>query len=680
MVYPNQDGDTHSFVWSCCGGTVVEDHTKEQVGDPIPPHCGEYGYTVYHCDVCGEYFNDDYTDPLPHAGTQTGVEEPTCTEIGYAYFICDTCGVTCISEVFSPTGHTPGRVLEVVAPTCEQDGFTRYTCATCGEDYTDDVTAAIGHAFAANGFCMNCGLDKNTGILITMTQKWGDGWGRNGIAVFEDGVEIGVATVESGKGFAEWSWEMDPQKQYRFCWQDGQYAKDCAFTISVMGQVVFTAEYGDCEAYTYNQQLYPFCDHDYQPTGVTPPTCYSYGYTTYTCTLCGTFYDGDFTDPAHCYDAGVLTPPTCTKGGYTLYTCAYCGNSYAADLTDPSHVFNGGYCMYCGEEDPNYEVVVPVTATIAGNSLSFEDEIKVNVYYTVSDMTNVVEQGVLVFYTNPVTVDVATADESSANAEISGKYYKSTTKGIAAKQMGDDRYYCAYVKLADGTYAYSSVLKYSPKDYATNMLASTTSSQKQKVLCVAMLNYGAAAQQYFGYKTDSLMNAGLTAAQQAMVAPYSESYFKGAQAVDSGKTGIFGNEYGFTRNGKSVSFEGAFSINYYFLPSYEVNGNVTLYVWNANTYANVNQLTAANANQAITATKANGGVYSAIVKGIAAKTLDETIYVAAVYTNANGEACCSGVIAYSLSTYCMNTAAGNMGALAQATAMYGYYAAQYFAN
>jgi hypothetical protein len=111
-----------------------------------------------------------------------------------------------------------------------------------------------------------------------------------------------------------------------------------------------------------------------------------------------------------------------------------------------------------------------------------------------------------------------------------------------------------------------------------------------------------------------------------------------------------------------------------------VNGNVTLYVWNANTYANVNQLTAANANQAITATKANGGVYSAIVKVIAAKTLDETIYVAAVYTNPNGEACCSGVIAYSLSTYCMNTAAGNMGALAQATAMYGYYAAQYFAN
>ena len=53
-------------------------------------------------------------------------------------------------------------------------------------------------------------------------------------------------------------------------------------------------------------------------------------------------------------------------------------------------------------------------------------------------------------------------------------------------------------------------------------------------------------------------------------------------------------------------------------------------------------------------------------------------YVAAVYTDAAGNTHCTGVIAYSLSKYCMNNANGKMGALAQATAMYGYYAAAYF--
>ena len=48
--------------------------------------------------------------------------------------------------------------------------------------------------------------------------------------------------------------------------------------------------------------------------------------------------------------------------------------------------------------------------------------------------------------------------------------------------------------------------------------------------------------------------------------------------------------------------------------------------------------------------------------------------------DAEGNTHCTGVIAYSLSKYCLNNANGNMGALAQATAMYGYYAAQYFTN
>jgi hypothetical protein len=75
------------------------------------------------------------------------------------------------------------------------------------------------------------------------------------------------------------------------------------------------------------------------------------------------------------------------------------------------------------------------------------------------------------------------------------------------------------------------------------------------------------------------------------------------------------------------------------------------------------------------------GSYYARVTGIAAKQMDDTYYVAAVFSNADGEYC-SGIIAYSLSRYCMNNAKdGNpMQDLAAATAVYGYHAKQYFAK
>ena len=71
-------------------------------------------------------------------------------------------------------------------------------------------------------------------------------------------------------------------------------------------------------------------EHDYQAT-VTPPTCYSVGYTTYTCTICGDWYKADETSKVkHTYESEV-TAPTCEKGGYTTYVCEVCGDDYEAD-------------------------------------------------------------------------------------------------------------------------------------------------------------------------------------------------------------------------------------------------------------------------------------------------------------------------------------------------------------
>jgi hypothetical protein len=312
-----------------------------------------------------------------------------------------------------------------------------------------------------------------------------------------------------------------------------------------------------------------------------------------------------------------------------------------------------------------------------GFTLSFEDKILVNLYYTISDTTSVAEQGMLMFYADPGTADITAADAVYTGSEATDSYI-ATTDGIAAKEMGDDRYYCAYAKLTDGTYIYSDLQQYSPKQYAMNRLENSE-DETMKALCVALLNYGAAAQEYFGYRTDDLMNAGLTAEQQALVVPYDASYFKGAVAPDSTKLGAFAStNSGFSGKSASVSFEGAFAINYYFAPSGEVNGDVNLYIWTSADYAAAEEFTADNASSVIATDLQADGSYWGQVAGIAAKALDDTYYVAAVYTDAEGVTHCTGIIAYSLSRYCMKQASGVMGDLAQHTAMYGYYAESYF--
>jgi hypothetical protein len=196
-----------------------------------------------------------------------------------------------------------------------------------------------------------------------------------------------------------------------------------------------------------------------------------------------------------------------------------------------------------------------------------------------------------------------------------------------------------------------------------------------------MLNYGAAAQVYFDYNADDLMNAELTAQQRSLVSAYDSTLFTGAVAAPESKLGSFvSTGTGFSKKTATVSFEGAFSINYYFTPNQTIDGELTLYYWTPASYEACDVLSAENASGSVSMVDSGDGRRWAQVSGIAAKSLDQTYYVAAVYTDTNGNSHCTGVVPYSLSKYCINNANGSMGALAQATAMYGYYAAAFFAG
>ena len=336
---------------------------------------------------------------------------------------------------------------------------------------------------------------------------------------------------------------------------------------------------------------------------------------------------------------------------------------------------DGDYvCDICGAADS-----IKYLLSGRGFSLSFEDEVLVNFYYTIADGVEFTEQGMLVYYSEPGKADIATADVVYESKYVAASNsYMAATAGIAAKEMGDLRWYVAYAKLADGTYAYSPMYVYSPATYARNKLADPNSAQKLKALCVAILNYGTAAQKYFGYRTDEWMNASLMGEQKAMVKAYDERLFTGVVPADPSKAAAFAANGGFDAKAVSVSFEGAFQINFYFSPTHK-EAPVTLYYWTAADYYASDSLTAQNATGSVAMKTGEPNSVWAPVCGLAAKQLDETVYVAAVYEY-NGVLYSSGVIPYTISRYCMNHAHGVMGELAQATAMYGYYAQRYFSK
>ena len=385
------------------------------------------------------------------------------------------------------------------------------------------------------------------------------------------------------------------------------------------------------------------------------------------------------TDHIHTYLNPVVTEPNCTASGYTTHTCVNCGHSYVSDPVEANgeHSYLDGVCRFCGETET---VVVP-ELNLSYPALDFEDTVYYNIYYTVSDMKSVVEMGLITFDTKLTDGTVSDAKEVISGYVASGDQYKVHSNGICAKNLGDDLFFRVYAKLSDGSYVYSRTESYNAVSYAQSILTHSTDVQI-KSLVVAMLNYGAAAQVQFNYKTDTLMNSILSDSQKALVTSYRAGMVTPVQPANSGKVGSFALvDGGYASRYPSVSFDGAFSVNYYFTPAHAMDGDLTMYYWTTQDYAKADVLTHENATGVFKMEEKNGA-YAASVEGIAACRIDETIYVAGIYES-DGIAYPTGVLAYSLGEYCLYHIAnstGNTNALAKATAIYGYYAKLYFGS
>ena len=610
-----------TYTCSKCGSSYTETvatTAHSYTSKVTAPTCTAQGYTTYTCSGCGSSYKDTYTAATGHSYSSKVTTAATCTNNGVRTYTCSDCGSS-YTEAIAATGHS--YTAKVTAPTCTAQGYTTYTCSSCGNSYKDAYTAITGHSYTSS---------VTTAATCTAA---------------------GVRTYTCSK---------------------------CSYSYTeAIAATGHSYSNGKC---TVCGAVDPNCTHSYTSRVTTAATCTTTGIRTYTCSKCGSSYTEIIAATGHSYSSKV-TAPTCTAQGYTTYTCTTCGSSYKSNYTGANgHSYSGGFCTSCGVADPNYaESATVPTIGLKYPTVSFEDMILMNVYYSAANTQDVVEMGLVTYTTEPSAADVATADEVIPGYTLneSDGYYFSTTAGIAPKDLGDTIYFAVYYKLKDGTYGYTGVAGYSPKTYALGQL--NTGTAEMKALVVAMLNYGAAAQTYFGYNTGSLMNATLTAEQNALVAAYSDSMIATVTQASGTKLGSFINDSTYTKRYPTISFEGAFCINYYYQPSLAVVGDVTMYIWSLEDYNAASVLTKSNATKSVKMTLTETGEYMATVDGIAAKDLDKAAYVSFVYSDGTTEHC-GGVLGYTIGMYCKSQASktGTLAELSKACAVYGYYAKQLF--
>ena len=173
---------------------------------------------------------------------------------------------------------------------------------------------------------------------------------------------------------------------------------------------------------------------------------------------------------------------------------------------------NDGKCDSCGA------IIDGIGAKLAGYSLSLTGNIGVNFYMELSDDVVNDESAYMSFTlpngtTSKVYVSGTHEDGSTAATDTTVKdgvtYYVFTCE-VAAKEMTSD---IKAQMIGNNGEKTGKVYTYTVKEYADYILSHTSAEDnygRATVLLVkGMLNYGGAAQKYFGYKTDQLASDGL---------------------------------------------------------------------------------------------------------------------------------------------------------------------------
>ena len=229
------------------------------------------------------------------------------------------------------------------------------------------------------------------------------------------------------------------------------------------------------------------------------PTCTATGLTEGKhCSVCNTVTTAQTTVPAKGHKKITIIDrlPAFEETGLNHVECEVC-NENLGETTGPALTFQTlGLRHNCS----------------FGNDLSMLYAIPVESLRNCSDIRlKVVKDYILQDGTTEEREKLLTPVEYAIDGTL---YYRFDYKEVSAKEIGDTL--TASLEFTKGEREYNGkVDEYSLKQYAEERLAASANESFKRLL-VDLLNYGAAAQSYFEYKTDKPVNADLTEEQKAL--------------------------------------------------------------------------------------------------------------------------------------------------------------------
>lgn len=345
------------------------------------------------------------------------------------------------------------------------------------------------------------------------------------------------------------------------------------------------------------------------------------------------------------------------------------------------------------------EAVVEGTISFASATLELESEVFLNIYTTVTGFEglDLTERMGLMIWTGDESA-YSEADFVYGNENVSvypgavrkDDKYSVQSPGIAAKELGDERYMRVYVNNGTNSYAYSRVTYYGPEKYALDRLKNGR-DENLKYLVAAMLDYAAAAQIYFDYRTDDLANAAMIASYSKYRSEYAADMLQAVVSADSNLIGTWKRD---KTNCPTVTptlvLESIITNNFrvkYTTSIMNENQTATFMFWNKAAYEEMvaNNISFADMDPTMTVESGiENGVYLGGYNRVAAKELGDTFYMCVEVTTANGSTYRSGVISYSAHAYITdrlnNSSDTNLLNLVKGLTVYGDSAKTYFAN
>lgn len=274
------------------------------------------------------------------------------------------------------------------------------------------------------------------------------------------------------------------------------------------------------------------------------------------------------------------------------------------------------------------------------------------------------------------------------------EYYKAgaaadthvfTYDDIVAKEMNDNIYSVAYVKHGN-EYVYSRPLVYSVATYCRSALQYSNNAALH-TMAVDMLNYGTAAQQYFGYRTNYPANSGLLPAQRELATSENVPLSFRSRYLSNDR-GFGGNESvgGAAFKSASLTLDSRIAVNYTVdvtAPAGKTVSGVKLLYWDS--YASGSEYTLDTADTVgavydMTLTGTNR--YQGRVPNVNAKEMRKQLYTRVCVEYSDGSRGYSNILVYSVSDYAYtarnNASTATIAILTEAMMKYGDSAEAYF--